>query len=243
MPPQSSTSRRKPKDDDAAYIGASGSKRPRDSADKTAVPDGRRAKRKKVQSVYDPTVSPSSTRRTQELAALPPSLIDFATLPREVVHQYLVQFDITPILHPSPISVLSPPPPEALLDPQHGQPMKFPSPTATGTTPANHSTQRHHHHQLINPNRPTPQQQDHSIFSAKHYRSVDDDEDSTGPSSHRTATLADIADLDIVLARLAERHFRDESVHELDTLATFLALVKNSANGKYPFMIISSLMS
>ena len=52
------TSRRKPKDDDAAYIGASGSKRPRDSVDKTVVPDGRRAKRKKVQSTYDPAVSP-----------------------------------------------------------------------------------------------------------------------------------------------------------------------------------------
>lgn len=87
-----------------------------------------------------------------------------------------------------------------------------------------------------------PQQHDHSIFSTKHYRPVDDDDDSAGPSSsHRTATLADIADLDIVLARLAERHFRDESVHELDTLATFLALVKNSANGKGPF--ISHLMS
>ena len=59
------TSRRKPKDDDAAYIGASGSKRPRDSVDKTVVPDGRRAKRKKVQSVYDPSVSPL-TRRSHE---------------------------------------------------------------------------------------------------------------------------------------------------------------------------------
>jgi len=51
----SQTSRRKPKDDDAAYIGASGSKRPRESVDKTVVPDGRRAKRKKVQSVYEPS--------------------------------------------------------------------------------------------------------------------------------------------------------------------------------------------
>ena len=152
------------------------------------------------------------------------------------------------MLHPSPISALSPPPPEAFLDPQHGQPIKFPSPIVTGATPAEHNgqqqqqQQQHLHHQSINPNRPTPQQQDHSIFSAKNYRSVDDDEDSAGPSSsHRTATLADIADLDIVLARLAERHFRDESVHELDTLATFIALVKNSANGKRPF--ISDLMS
>ena len=48
-------SRKKLKDDDAAYIGASGSKRSRDSVDKTVVPDGRRAKRKKFQSVYDPT--------------------------------------------------------------------------------------------------------------------------------------------------------------------------------------------
>ena len=151
------------------------------------------------------------------------------------------------MLHPSPISALSPPPPEALLDPQHGQPIKFPSPIVTGATPADHNVQQqqhHHHHQSINPNRRTPQQQqqDHSIYSAKNYRSIDDDEDSAGPSSsHRTATLADIADLDIVLARLAERHFRDESVHELDTLATFIALVKNSANGRRPF--ISHLMS
>ena len=50
-------SRRKPKDDDAAYVGASGSKRPRDSVDKTVVPDGRRAKRKRVQSAYDTVVS------------------------------------------------------------------------------------------------------------------------------------------------------------------------------------------
>ena len=143
------------------------------------------------------------------------------------------------MLHPSPISALSPPPPEALLDPQHSQPIKFPSPTTTVTAPADHNV---HHHRLVDPNRPMPQQQhDHSIFSTKHYRPADDDEDSAGPSSsHRTATLADIADLDIVLARIAERHFRDESVHELDTLATFLALVKNSANGKDPF--ISNLM-
>jgi hypothetical protein len=150
------------------------------------------------------------------------------------------------MLHPPPISALSPPPPEA-LDPLHGQLVKFPSPTVTGATPADHSAQQqqeqqqeqqqHHYHQSVNPNRPTPQQQEHSIFSAKNCRPVDDDEDSAGPSSsHRTATLADIADLDIVLARLAERHFRDESVHELDTLATFIALVKNSANGRRPFI-------
>ena len=109
---------------------------------------------------------------------------------------------------------------------------------------ADNNTQQQHH-QLVNPNRLTPQQQqqhDHSIFSTKNHRSVDDDEDLVGPSSsQRTATLADVADLDIVLARLAERHFRDGSVHELDTLATFLALVKNSANGKLSF--IFSLMS
>ena len=151
------------------------------------------------------------------------------------MHQYLVQFDITPMLHPSPISALSPPPPETLLDPQPGQPIKFHSPTTTVTTPADHNA----HHRVADPNRPTPQQQqhDHSIFSARHYRSVDDDEDSAGPpSSHRTATLADIADLDIVLARIAERHFRDESVHDLDTLATFHALVKNSAIGEARFI-------
>ena len=107
----------------------------------------------------------------------------------------------------------------------------------TGATLADHSAQQQHHHQLIGPSRPTSQQHDHSIFSVNHCHSLDDDEDPAGPSSsHRTATLADIADLDIVLARLAERHFRDESVHELDTLATFLALVKNSANGKRPFI-------
>lgn len=112
---------------------------------------------------------------------------------------------------------------------------------ATGTTTADNNApqQQHHQQQQINPNRPTPQH-DNSIFTARHYRSVDDDDDLAG-SSHRTATLADIADLDLVLARLAERHFRDESVHELDTLATFLALVKNSANGKGRF--ISNLMS
>ena len=88
----------------------------------------------------------------------------------------------------------------------------------------------------MNPKRPTAQH-DHSIFSTRHCRSVDDEEDPAGlSSSHRTATLADIADLDIVLARIAERHFRDESVHELDTLATFLALVKNSANGESRFI-------
>lgn len=164
--------------------------------------------------------------------------VDFTTLSREAVHQYLVHFDIAPVLYPSPISALGPPPPEALLDLQPGQPIKFPSPMVTGAIPADHNAQPQHH-QLSNPNRPTLQQQDHSIFSVKNYRSVDDDEDSAGPSSsQRTATLADIADLDVVLARLAERHFRDESVHELDTLATFLALVKNSANGKHPLYLV-----
>lgn len=64
LPNTPQTSRKKLKDDDAAYIGASGSKRPRDSVDKTVVPDGRRAKRKKVQSVYDPP-SPISYFRLQ----------------------------------------------------------------------------------------------------------------------------------------------------------------------------------
>ena len=107
------------------------------------------------------------------------------------------------------------------------------------TVPADHAAQQHH--QQINPNvRPSPQQHDHSIFGITH-RSLDDDEDVTGPpSSHRTATLADITDLDVVLARVAERHFREGSVHELDTLATFLALVKNSANGKCPFILVSN---
>jgi hypothetical protein len=128
---------------------------------------------------------------------------------------------------------LSPPPPEALLDPQSSQPIKFPSPTATVAVPTDHGGQQQHQH--INPNvRPSPQQHDHSIFSITR-RSLDEDEDIAGPSSsHRTVTLADISDMDIVLARLAERHFREGSVHELDTLATFLALVKNSANGKCP---------
>jgi hypothetical protein len=108
--------------------------------------------------------------------------------------------------------------------------------TADHNAPQQHQQQQQ---QQINPNRQTPQH-DNSIFTARHYRSVDDDDDLAG-SSHRTATLADIADLDLVLARLAERHFRDESVHELDTLATFLALVKNSANGKGRF--IPNLMS
>lgn len=146
------------------------------------------------------------------------------------------------MLHPSPISALSPPPPEAILDPQHGQPTKFPSPIVSGPTAADHSAQQQH--PLTNPNRPTPQQQfDPPIFSTKNpCRSVDDDGDSAGPSSsHRTATLADVADLDVVLARLAEQHFRDEPVHELETLATFIALVKNSANGGPPF--IFNLMS
>lgn len=138
-------------------------------------------------------------------------------------------------MHPSPISARSPPPPETLLGSQPSQPIRFPSPTATVAMLEDHDVQQHH--QIINPNvRPSPQQRQHdrSIFSVKHHCSLDDDEDAGGPSFHRTVTLADIADLDIVLARLAERHFREGPVHELDTLATFLALVKNSANGKCP---------
>ena len=101
----------------------------------------------------------------------------------------------------------------------------------------------HSQHQLISPDvRPSPQQHGQSIFSVKDHRPLDDDEDIAGPSSHRTTTLADVADLDIVLAGLAEQHFREGSVHELDTLATFLALAKNSVNGKCPMLLVSGFV-
>jgi hypothetical protein len=50
--PRQNSRRKNPKDDDAAYIGASGTKRSRESVE--ASTDGRRVKRKKVQGSSGP---------------------------------------------------------------------------------------------------------------------------------------------------------------------------------------------
>lgn len=53
-------------------------------------------------------------------------------------------------------------------------------------------------------------------------------DDENGLIFGRTAILADVNDIDLVLAKIAERHFRDEVVREVDTLASFMCTLKTN---------------
>ncbi|KAJ7293919.1 hypothetical protein C8J57DRAFT_1429588 [Mycena rebaudengoi] len=136
--------------------------------------------------------------------------VEFIKMPTPVLYRYLNQFDLVPLVYPSPLLANDPPPPSSLDNPLR-QISRAPSPPPT--TPAN---------------RPRRESKDHTRRRSS--RLVEED----APS--RMPILADIEELHAVLAGIAERHFRElGSINvreEVDTLASFMCAVEKAKGGK-----------
>ncbi|CAL1697077.1 unnamed protein product [Somion occarium] len=208
-----------PAADDATYHGTTslnvGAGAKRGATDKA---DGEpRTKRKRVDhGGAHATVSGSGVRRggvdrtvdaNEKL-----SLIDFTTLPTAALHRYLAQFDLIPELDPPPTSAEDPLPPSHLLRPKgHRHSTSSPPPAALPITPANRPRREF----------------STSASRRRSSRLLEDDR-----RSNVTPTMADVGEVHGALAALAERHFREHAVKEVDTLTLFMCAVR--AKGKVP---------
>lgn len=139
--------------------------------------------------------------------------VDFSKMSIEAIHRYLVEFDIVPDLNPLPTTALDPPPPSYLLRPR-GQRTSTasPAPQPLPPTPAN---------------RPR-REPSASANRRRSSRLLDDDE-----PPNVTPILADVGEVQKALAQIAQRHFQEYQVKEVDTLASFMHAVK--AKGKSLF--------
>ncbi|EGN94103.1 hypothetical protein SERLA73DRAFT_188687 [Serpula lacrymans var. lacrymans S7.3] len=193
---------RKKQHDDAPYFAP-----PVSASSKRQAPDRvdgePRVKRKRVDTSNTAGGSSAGARKGDKGADTDSksSLIDFTSLSSAALYRYLTHFDIIPMVYPSPLTAEDPPPPSSLQDPsRHGS--RGPSPF-TIITPANR------------PKR-DPKEQSRRRSS----RLLEDDITSRAP------ILADVDEVHAVLAGLAERHFRDHIVNEIDTLASFMVKTK-----------------
>lgn len=124
--------------------------------------------------------------------------MDFSTLPVDALHRYLAQYDLIPAVHPSPLSGHDPPPPPSLLGLARGS-SRGVSPPAV-TTPANR------------PRRESSRRRSSRLLEEE--------------GRARTPVLADVAEVQTVLAGIAQRHFEGQVVKEVDSLASFMCAVK-----------------
>lgn len=136
--------------------------------------------------------------------------IDFATLPTAALHRYLVQYDLVPNIYPSPLCAEDPPPPGSLLHPGRlgSRNASPPPPSPATTTPAN---------------RPRREPKDHAS-RRRSSRLLEDDLLAHG----RVPVLADVGEVHVALAVIAQRHFREHGVKEVDTLASFMYALSKS---------------
>ncbi|KAF5382256.1 hypothetical protein D9757_008949 [Collybiopsis confluens] len=139
------------------------------------------------------------------------SMVDFIRMPASSIHQYLQTFDLIPSIRPLPSSADEPQPPYTLGPAAHQQtrlasPPPPPQPTA--------STNR-------------PRRDPREMFT-RHSTRHDD-------FPYRTPILADLYELQAVLASLAEKHFREMAPisgrEEVDALAAFLCAIENNRKG------------
>ncbi|KAL7285922.1 hypothetical protein ACG7TL_001033 [Trametes sanguinea] len=198
--------------DDAAYHAAAGTKR---SAVDRADGDRERTKRKRVDASASGAGAGAQT--TSAGGAINAgdkedrvSLIDFTALPTDALHRYLAHFDLIPDLDPSPLSVEDPGPPTSLLKPKshlppHGHALRRTSTASPGPTGTS-------------ANRP---RRDPAGNRRRSSRLVEDERIPAPPPVY-----GDLAEVDGVLAAIAERHFREQEVKEVDTLAAFMCAVQ-----------------
>ncbi|KAF8167881.1 hypothetical protein B0H34DRAFT_35690 [Crassisporium funariophilum] len=218
---RSRTQSRKKANDDAAYfgppasVGGTGLKR---QAPEKAEGESR-VKRKRV----EPSHVAANTNNKKDAAECEPrkSLVEFNKMPTTMLYRYMTQFDIVPMIYPSPLSPEDPPPPSSLADPlrQHSRP---PSPPLL--TPAN---------------RPRRDPRDAQV-RRRSSRLLEEE------IRNRTPILSDVVDVHGVLASVVERHFRESTSingrEEVDTLAAFMCAVEKSKGGKNKDTIILILL-
>ena len=136
----------------------------------------------------------------------------------EAIHRYLVEFDIVPDLNPLPTTALDPPPPSYLLRPR-GQRTSTasPAPQPLPPTPANR-----------------PRREPSASANRRRSSRLLDDEE----PPNVTPILADVGEVHKALAQIAQRHFHEYQVKEVDTLASFMYAVK--AKGEcWPWIILA----
>ncbi|KAH9949494.1 hypothetical protein B0H21DRAFT_117343 [Amylocystis lapponica] len=133
--------------------------------------------------------------------------INFATLPTDALYRYLVHFDLVPEVDPSPLVADDPPAPSSLLRPRsHAH--RHASTASPGPS-----------HHITPANRPRRE----AVGRRRSARLVEDEQ---GPDMSTLPVLADIEDVRATLAAVAQRHFREHAVPEVDTLASFMCAVK-----------------
>ncbi|KAI0638864.1 hypothetical protein C8Q77DRAFT_1221649 [Trametes polyzona] len=200
--------------DDAAYHAAAGTKR---AAADRADGDRERTKRKRVDAsstAAGSQTNASSSGNTGDKEDRV-SLIDFTALPTDALHRYLAHFDLIPDLDPSPLSVEDPGQPSSLLKPKthvpsHGHALRQTSTASPGPGPTGTAA-----------NRP---RRDPGANRRRSSRLVEEERVPAPPPVY-----GDIAEVDGVLAAIAERHFREQEVKEVDTLAAFMCAVQAKA--------------
>ncbi|KAH7884012.1 hypothetical protein F5I97DRAFT_1633940 [Phlebopus sp. FC_14] len=129
------------------------------------------------------------------------SCIDFKGIPTTTLHRYISHFSIIPVIHPSPLTAADPPAPSFLLEPARH--------SSRGLSP------------LVVPtpaNRPRREPKDQSRRRSS--RLLEENE-------VRTPILADVAEVHTILANIAEKHFQEDMVNEIDTLAAFMVKTKS----------------
>ncbi|KLO11295.1 hypothetical protein SCHPADRAFT_906164 [Schizopora paradoxa] len=147
-----------------------------------------------------------------------PSLFEFASLPTSSLYRYIIQHDLVPGIYPSPLSEDDPPPPGALADPSRmasRAPTPNPAPAASLTTVANR-----------------PRRGRETKDRGKRRGGVRTLEDEMRTGVEQMPLLADVQEIHGVLASVASRHFKESSVKEVDTLASFMCAVK-AKNGRW----------
>ncbi|KAL1940689.1 hypothetical protein VTO73DRAFT_8124 [Trametes versicolor] len=200
--------------DDAAYHAAAGTKR---AAPERADGDRERTKRKRVDASGGSAGSQVNAGHSGNVGEKEDrvSLIDFTALPTDALHRYLAHFDLIPDLDPSPLSIEDPGPPSSLLKakshvPLHGHSLRQASTASPGPVPTGTAA-----------NRP---RRDPGANRRRSSRLVEDERFPAPPPVY-----GDIAEVDGVLAAIAERHFREQEVKEVDTLAAFMCAVQAKA--------------
>jgi Sin3 binding region of histone deacetylase complex subunit SAP30 len=128
--------------------------------------------------------------------------MDFSTLPADALHRYLAQYDLIPAVHPSPLSAHDPPPPPSLLLERGRSSSRAASPLAV-STPANR-----------------PRRESREQGRRRSSRLLEEE------GRIRTPVLADVAEVQNVLASIAQRHFESQVVKEVDSLASFMCAIK-----------------
>lgn len=224
---------RKKANDDASYFGPSmaptsstGSKR--QAAEK--LEGEPRVKRKRVEATTTTQAASTAKRDTVEtevrvsmvsspiLSGFSPlttyfvAQVEFNKMSIDALERYMAQFDIIPDFQPSPSLPDDPPPPTHLAS-TYRLPSRAPSPPPN-QTPANRP-----HRESREANRRSSRLLEEEL-------------------PYRTPSLTDLADLQGVLAKIVEKHFRESlsisGRDELDALAAFMTAVEKSRSRSQP---------